>query len=371
MVGRRMKRPNSGERGIALARYKTVSLRSALMCVLMLLPGMSLFATTKGPDATGYTATDQAVYSFVDISATGASILRGIDDGDVSLVLPFTFQFYGQSYTSICVSANGALYFVGSTTCAVIHDFANTDLTVAPPPNDPPALLPFWSDLSFQVPGSGSVFYQTLGTVGNRRFVVEWNNAYPQLSHGPITFEVVLYETTNRILFQYQNVTLDSGDVNSNAGRATVGIHNTGGLSSGQQLAWSYDASVIANSTALEFSAPLACEQVQSTSISSTRSGFSYNFGTRRFVQTVKLTNVSNAAIAGPINLVLDNLSGNATLFQPAGTTRCAVPLGSPFATAPGPLAPGATLSFSLQFVNPTKATITYTPRVLAGSGVP
>ena len=356
-----------------ISRVKTnlISIRTVLMALLLLSPA---FGTTKGPDASGYTATDQTVYSFVDISAAGAgtSVLSGTDDGDVPLTLPFTFQFYGQPYTMVCVSANGALYFIASATgCGAINDFANTDLTVAPPPNDPPALLPFWTDLTFQIPGSGSVFYQTLGNVGKRRFVVQWNNAYPQRSQTPVTFEVVLFEATNRILFQYQNVDLGQADPNNDAGRATIGIHNSGGLANGQQLAWSYDAPVIANSTALQFSPQIACEANVTTSIAFSGSGFAYNFGTQRFVQTVTLKNTSSAAVSGPIALALDNLSGNATLYQPAGTTSCAPPLGSAYVTNINSLAPGATLSLPLQFTNPTKAAITYKARVLAGAGTP
>lgn len=228
----------------------------ALTVLALAIPGWT--STTRGPDAAGYIATDSAVYSFIDISAggSGTSVLSGTDDGSVPLTLPFPFLFYGQSYSMVCVSSNGALYFIASAAAcgAAPNDFANTDLTVAPPPNDSPALLPFWSDLTFAVPGAGSVIYQTLGTPGARRFVVQWNNAYPQGSQSPVTFEAVLFESGNKILFQYQNIELGAGDPNTQGGRATVGIHNAGGLQSGQQLPWSYDARVLANSTALQFS---------------------------------------------------------------------------------------------------------------------
>jgi hypothetical protein len=233
-------------------------LRVSAVALLASAATLSWANTTRGPDAGGYIATDSAVYSFIDISAggSGTSVLSGTDDGSVPLAVPFPFQFYGQSYSMVCVSSNGALYFIANAgACgAAPNDFANTDLTVAPPPNDSPALLPFWSDLTFAVPGSGSVIYQTLGAPGARRFVVQWNNAYPQGSQSPITFEAVLFEAGNKILFQYQNVELGTDDPNSQAGRATIGIHNSGGLQSGQQIPWSYDARVLANSTALQFS---------------------------------------------------------------------------------------------------------------------
>ena len=98
------------------------------------------------------------------------------------------------------------------------------------------------------------------------------------------------------------------------------------------------------------------------------RSGFGYNFATQRFVQTVTLKNLSASILAGPLSLVLDNLSSNATLFSPSGTTACAAPAGSPFINSSGNLNPGASVSVTLQFMNPSRAGITYATRVLAGS---
>jgi hypothetical protein len=214
-------------------------------------------AATKGPDAGGYTASDATVYSLVDISGAGggASVLAGIDDGVVPLTLPFTFQFYGRPYTTLCASANGAVYFVAAASaCTALADFANADLTSTATPNDLPALLPFWSDLTFQIPGAGAVFYQTIGAAGSRRFVVQWNNAYPQGSPNPVTFQVVLSEGSNRILFQYQSVGLGPANPASGGGLATVGIRNAGALTNNQQIAWSFDAPVLGDSSALLFS---------------------------------------------------------------------------------------------------------------------
>lgn len=101
--------------------------------------------------------------------------------------------------------------------------------------------------------------------------------------------------------------------------------------------------------------------------VGAVRSGYSYSVVTKRYAQTVKLTNNGSSSIAGPISLVLDDLSSNASLFNSVGTTACAAPLGSPFVTLPGPLAPGASATAALQFTDPTKTGITYTTRVLAG----
>jgi hypothetical protein len=72
----------------------------------------------------------------------------------------------------------------------------------------------------------------------------------------------------------------------------------------------------------------------------------------------------------GPIAFVLDNLSSNAALFNPTGVTGCSSPSGSPFVElTPGGLATGAFVTATLQFTNPSKAGITYVPRILAGPG--
>ncbi len=223
--------------------------------VALSLP-LVVLAGTQGPDAGGYSATDSAAFSFIDISTGGGgtSILSATDDGTVLVSMPFSFPFYGTSYTQVCVGTNGAAYFLSDpAVCATIADFANTDLTAGAPIPDLPAILPFWTDLTFQTPGSGSVFYQTLGTAPNRRFIIQWSQAYPQGSGNPVTFQAILTETSGAISFQYQTVALGAGNPASSGGQATVGIRNAGAQTNGQQLQWSFSVPVLADSLALAF----------------------------------------------------------------------------------------------------------------------
>ena len=227
-----------------------------------------LWATSKGPDAAGHKATDGTVYSFIEIAGGGGStsVLAGADDNVALLTLPFTFQFYGQSYTMVCAGSNGLIWFVtSSSACAENGTFANIDLTTGGPPGNPPAILPYWTDLTFNVSGAGSVFYQTQGSAPNRKFIVEWSNAYNQaqgLSPNPVTFQVVLYETSNQILFQYKTVNLGSGDPAAHGALATVGITDANGYTNNREIQWSFDAPVLSDSTAILFasagSTPLA-----------------------------------------------------------------------------------------------------------------
>jgi hypothetical protein len=225
----------------------------------VLLTVMAGLAATKGPDGGGYTATDEVVFSMMDLSAGGGSagVLAGVDDGVVPLTIPFPFRFYGTPYTVVCVSSNGALYFVAAADgCGGIADFGNIDLTTTPTPKDLPAALPFWSDLTFDVPGAGAVLYQTTGALGSRRFVVQWHNAYPHGASSPVTFQAVLAEMSHTLLFQYQSVS--AGVTNSPAfgGQATVGIRNRQGSTTGHVLAWSFNAPVLVDNSALSFAAP-------------------------------------------------------------------------------------------------------------------
>jgi hypothetical protein len=238
-------------------RFRRIAIASALAAC-----SIGAFAASKGPDGGGYTASDETVYSFVDISgASGAAVtLAGTDDGTAAVTLPFAFRFYGTQYSVACVSANGALYFVpAAPACAGFDaDFANTDLTAAQVPNDRPAILPFWTDLTFQEAGAGGVLYQTIGAAPARRFVVQWNNAYPQGSGSPVTFQIVLSESDNSALFQYKNVTLDATDPARNGAHATVGIRNAGSPANTQLLQWSMNVPVLANNSAILFtSAPI------------------------------------------------------------------------------------------------------------------
>jgi hypothetical protein len=232
------------------------TVRTAAVLALMLVSATRATALVRGPDAAGYSGTDATVYSFIDVSAGGASVLAGTDDASAALTLPFSFTFYGHSYSMVCVSSNGAMYFVANAaSCTGLNDFANIDLALTTP-NDWPAVFPYWTDLTFQAAGAGSVFYQTIGTPGSRRFVVQWNNGLPASSSNAVTFQAILGEGTNNILFQYKTVTLGAGNASSNGAQATIGIRNTSGGANNNVIEWSFNAPVLRDGVAIQFNPP-------------------------------------------------------------------------------------------------------------------
>ena len=112
------------------------------------------------------------------------------------------------------------------------------------------------------------------------------------------------------------------------------------------------------------------CATDVSGQVSVTRGGFRLNRSTRRYVQQVTLQNTSGSPIQGPVSLVLDNLSSNATLYNATGNTDCATPV-SPYVSinvdSNNVFNVGETASVVLEFENPSNQGISYNTRVLAG----
>jgi hypothetical protein len=152
--------------------------------------------------------------AFEDISASGNALALGDDTGQV-VPLGFNFTFFGNTYTTIAVCSNGYLTFGATQT-----DFTNDPIPNTATPND--IICPIWDD--YDPSSGGQVDYQTLGLVGNRRFIAQWT-AVPQFSTADQnTFQAVLYENGNRIEFRYGTFTAEGF-----AGDYTVGIENITG----------------------------------------------------------------------------------------------------------------------------------------------
>ena len=117
-----------------------------------------------------------------------------------------------------------------------------------------------------------------------------------------------------------------------------------------------------------------SCAQDLTSQVQITLTGFRYNHSTGLFALIGSVTNTSGAPIPGPISLVVDNLPASATLHGISGATLCAAPQGSPYIDignvgAGETLAPGASISGAIDFIDTAMTGITYNMRVLAGPG--
>ena len=94
----------------------------------------------------------------------------------------------------------------------------------------------------------------------------------------------------------------------------------------------------------------------------------------RKVTQHLTITNNGSDSIGGPLVLVLDNLSANATLLTPAGTTKTLAPIGSPYLVAVAGtgtgIAPGASIGIDLNFLV-KRGKLIFTIRLLSGVAAP
>jgi hypothetical protein len=179
-------------------------------------------------------------YAFEDISATGTN-LNLDDDGEATVDIGFDFTFYGITSDRVRVGNNGGILFG--------VDAGDLGYNNLPLPNATlgPAILPYWDDFDSE---GGGVYAQTLGEAPHRRLVVQWKDRLHYDGSENVdgaTFEAVLHEGSNRIVFQYADVDLDGTEWDGGAS-ATIGL-NRGDLAT--QVA--YEAAIVAAGSAIAF----------------------------------------------------------------------------------------------------------------------
>src|SRR6185503_15550579 len=175
------------------------TLVSVLALVGSLLCLSTNAATQPGPDAFGYRAARTSAYAFTNITnnITAKRILVLADDQAETVNIGFTFNFYGSNYTTVSITENGLVTFGGTNI-----NPNNQDLT-GPVNPDLPTIAVFWDDwetLNEQRP----VFYDTIGPVGSRQFIVQWERLVavdPLTGFDPVTLQLRLFEGNNAILF--------------------------------------------------------------------------------------------------------------------------------------------------------------------------
>jgi hypothetical protein len=120
---------------------------------------------------------------------------------------------------------------------------------------------------------------------------------------------------------------------------------------------------------------PLA-PQNDTTGLQITQSGFQLNRNTGFYVQTVTVKNTQSIPIVGPLYFVVPGLPAGVNVTNNgAGLSQNIQPAGSPYlklALADGlTLQPGASVSLVLQFLDPTRVSLHYTPAVFRTLGTP
>lgn len=183
-----------------------------------------------------------------DISATGTQINLGDDQVSGDISLGFNFNFYDVIQSDVRVSSNGFLDFA--------PDYNQGCCTGDPIPstNQPNGMFAgLWEDLDTNGNTSGTMFYQTLGAIGSREFIVGFYNVAHFPNQSPVTFEMILHETTNNLEVQFGSL--------QNDGIHTIGIENYAGTEGiefyrGTDISQFSNSGVLFEATATSVSVP-------------------------------------------------------------------------------------------------------------------
>ncbi|MFM9437712.1 uncharacterized protein ACFDR9_004802 [Janthinobacterium sp. CG_23.3] len=101
-----------------------------------------------------------------------------------------------------------------------------------------------------------------------------------------------------------------------------------------------------------------------SASFSVASSGLSYHRGTQTYSGTVSFSNKSGVGVAGPFQLLFAGLPAGVTLANASGSHA-----GAPYMTLEAAaLAPGASASVGVSFINPGKSPIGYSTKIFTGN---
>ncbi len=160
------------------------------------------------------------VYAAFDIRSLGTDITDLVGaDGTVEITLPYSINYYGTSYESLFINANGFVSFQAPTTA---FTFFNGQIPVDDGVNN--VIAPMWVDIEPQNDGGVHVAAFT------DAIVVQWSDA-PIFFGNPeetVTFKVIIF-TDGNIEFLYDDV-----EGASFIDRGTIGIENATGTDGAQ-----------------------------------------------------------------------------------------------------------------------------------------
>jgi len=173
------------------------------------------------------------------------------------LPIGFSFEFYGNIYTQFYVTSNGMITF-GTGVDNLTGDqesnmhIPSTGKAYAGAERVDNFIAPFWDDIELK--DVGDIMYAAIGDTPNRKLVVQFTNM--GFYGDPVllgSFQIILYEGSNDIQFQYRNI-VDPTSSRSSGGTASIGVENidgtigvecsyntAGAVESGKAIHYSYD----------------------------------------------------------------------------------------------------------------------------------
>ena len=224
----------------------------ARLALTLLLGGGSLAAQAQSLNYAASGATAMAG-TYTDLGTTGTLISTSSTDNANSAAqsIGFSFAYNGSSFTQFVLNTNGVVRLgsAAPSTALLYYDnntnsTNNTDPLASTSSSNVNLLMPFNFDL-ISGSGTGGAEYRaaTTGTTGNRVCTVQWKNVSDKTGAGVdaanvtqfanFSFQLRLYETSNRIEFVYGPVTPSNGTLSRRY--INVGLKGSG-LNLGQLL---------------------------------------------------------------------------------------------------------------------------------------
>lgn len=165
-----------------------------------------------------YYLSAEASPSWIDASS-GDILPLFCDSCCMEVPLGFTFEYYGQKYSSIWVCEDGFISFSPISNPMPITYCLPYERT----PNN--IIAAFWEDLDLT--NFGYLFSLSEGTEPDRRITIQWDYIPLYGDIGGATFEITLFEGSNHILVQYDDTTF--GTTSDDGANAMAGIENATG----------------------------------------------------------------------------------------------------------------------------------------------
>ena len=211
-----------------LSKSAQIIVRQSVGFALLIIVGMSgvmaqapayQFSASQGsytPIVGGTTAYLTPVFANGSVSKTDEGFHNGASIG-------FTFSYNGVNYNSVNINTNGFVtlgsgFQINSNAYYYINDLAKYPYNFS---TSRPVIAPLWDNLDVQA--DSNITYTTTGITPNRVFTVQWQNVlWDAYAYAPsISFQMQLFEGTNKIVFVYQPL---STLVHSAYGGASIGI---------------------------------------------------------------------------------------------------------------------------------------------------
>jgi len=294
--------------------------RLGLPSALLLLWALSVSTQAQAQLDYTYAITNEP-YSTVTGSDTTLGTPTSLDDGTFTAInIPFSFNFNGTNYSSVRLNTNGTLFF-GTTASTT---YVPTTLVGADAGLDKVMVL--GRDLIYNAANAYTSSYATIGTAPNRQFVVQVENVSTyNVAANTLKFQIILEETTNKIIFNYAdfNIATAPGTLGACVGlRSTdITVFKTLTSTSTDTSAWTTGTSV---STAGAVIMPLTVGifPPTGTRITWTPTPPAANdMAVSRFLNVPTATNICDSSVFSNVGIVLRNRGANA-IASPAVTVE-------------------------------------------------